>query len=1063
MKPTEELIHLLGLDVPIAPTLALAGLKADGLLIHWKPLDQKSNRRYNLTINGITGKHGPGYVESSVTANNIVSEISPVDSSLQITGLRPNHGYIVRIIAVGSTGYTDASSPLALQTKPQSSNDFFNEPRQTTESANDVPTEVSVRPYQPVVEASGTTSSAVPMQREHSGSISQQQKRNVSGRRHTQGSHAAHEQPSEPFPNLPESEAAMKSLSDRLDQLRSETEQYKGQLPIEELKFQEDRDNLLKALQEAQQQVQDKSNATRKLNQHVATLVTEESAARKEKAIVDKQLDKALQERQRMDDDMTRWQAESAEIEERIQQLAMDQETYEKNARREVAELKAVFADEKAKNDMMEENIKTTIAKIKQLEDETKLLEDSNMDVGPSAHEEAAWERRLIEVQKRCNHLLIQQQHIKPALEHDQAVLEAWRVYYQQQVQACSVPQLEEPPVRRNSGHRTERATSISGLEISNVAGFSNSPSFATATPLFNINNGTIRFADRVGSPTTADTASHSPLASFVESNSETLPEATAEAGLAVDQAPTSPIVMGNFLPSDLLGDEAEGRFGAIGQRMRMDRDDSSSRNILPGLGAPETLEDYIQGPSSPISLQSRSPSIWASPRASNINLPGTSLFGDADRRSIRSNAGSARAASGGGSGTRFGSLFRPQRRDKVASDDGPTLGSLRSNESQSMPRPDGEDDIPEGSAAVLRRRGSHSGPSWMGQMLGRADNSASMDLPRKGKRFGLFGVKKSDPWGDVKDSSRPGSTTSVESHGLPRPSAESISRFGWSTSGDFSSSQLGNPISAANWRHGAQSSWGTNIHSRNMSLQHGNTFDGTFDQPNLFSGLAQAPIGTRPKSPPSSESRPQTSTTPARLNPAAQPFRGFFGSKDKKSKSNGQAGNRSSKDTYELLSDDGRNSPLDSRKSRDGNSILSMDYVSDNRDSLDQSMTSSAAPSESGATTKESFMRQLSRKSSAGLNSLVGRRGGGGKKASSAAVKDDTMEESQTTDDDMSKSSATFGEETPKDKAAMSPMLGSGGSVRGFSLRNLRRKKGERNGSLDGEDNDDADVKAQS
>jgi hypothetical protein len=57
LKPAEELIHLLGLDVPVAPNLALAGLKADGFLIRWKPVDQRGPTvKYRMTINGVNGK-----------------------------------------------------------------------------------------------------------------------------------------------------------------------------------------------------------------------------------------------------------------------------------------------------------------------------------------------------------------------------------------------------------------------------------------------------------------------------------------------------------------------------------------------------------------------------------------------------------------------------------------------------------------------------------------------------------------------------------------------------------------------------------------------------------------------------------------------------------------------------------------------------------------------------------------------------------------------------------------------------------------------------------------------
>ena len=53
-KPVEELITLLGLEVPVAPLVSLAGIKADGVLLHWKPPDQRGSvLKYVIRINGI--------------------------------------------------------------------------------------------------------------------------------------------------------------------------------------------------------------------------------------------------------------------------------------------------------------------------------------------------------------------------------------------------------------------------------------------------------------------------------------------------------------------------------------------------------------------------------------------------------------------------------------------------------------------------------------------------------------------------------------------------------------------------------------------------------------------------------------------------------------------------------------------------------------------------------------------------------------------------------------------------------------------------------------------------
>jgi hypothetical protein len=59
-KPTDELISILGIEVPLPPTLSLAGIKADGFVLHWKTAEQKNAAiQYRLYVNGVNGKHHP--------------------------------------------------------------------------------------------------------------------------------------------------------------------------------------------------------------------------------------------------------------------------------------------------------------------------------------------------------------------------------------------------------------------------------------------------------------------------------------------------------------------------------------------------------------------------------------------------------------------------------------------------------------------------------------------------------------------------------------------------------------------------------------------------------------------------------------------------------------------------------------------------------------------------------------------------------------------------------------------------------------------------------------------
>jgi chromosome segregation ATPase len=124
-----------------------------------------------------------------------------------------------------------------------------------------------------------------------------------------------------------------------------------------------------------QQQVRDRQEASKKLKEQVNALQSEETGMKKNKAAIDKQLQAALQERDKMKRDMSKWAAEGDGIEQQIKQMAMDEEDYKSNAAKRVEGLKERLAAETATNKSMEDNIRQLIAEIKGVDDATKVLE----------------------------------------------------------------------------------------------------------------------------------------------------------------------------------------------------------------------------------------------------------------------------------------------------------------------------------------------------------------------------------------------------------------------------------------------------------------------------------------------------------------------------------------------------------------------------------------------------------------------------------------------------------------------------------------------------------------
>jgi uncharacterized coiled-coil DUF342 family protein len=455
--------------------------------------------------------------------------------------------------------------------------------------------------------------------------------------------------------------------------------------------------------------------------------------------------------------------------------------------------------------------------------------------------------------------------------------------------------------------------------------------------------------------------------------------------------AMTSPSVVDGLLPAGLFVDDA---------------DSNSNLNLatdsprIPGLGIQDTFD-----PGSPTSIPSRSPSAFTSPVGSTTNLP----FGDSDGRSIRSATGSTRA----GSGSKFASLFNIRRTNKKTSIDGPMLGSL--NASHSFPRAENHDPL-------SRRRGSHSGMAGIMDNLnpfGRSSTTSVMESSSS-SRF---------PW------LKSGASNSSGDHLFSGPHRQS----------SFGSTHLSNE-----WGLAPPSTGWPGAHSRNPSL-YASGFDSTEadDSPPL---KPQQPIGTRPTS--AHVSIPSTGSA-AKLNPNAPTFKAFFAKSDKqKFERESKASKKEKKDKQrpitplillptEVNDDTAETSPSLHRLSRDAMSLSTADYSSDAARDLDEATD---LLSESQINHKESFMRKISRKSSAGFTTLAGRKGK--KKGNAANPTDDTIPSAEVNDKaDEILSKSINSALTVDDKGVPSPASGR------FSFRRRGRRKadkGEKGGDKD-------------
>ncbi|KIW08722.1 uncharacterized protein PV09_00665 [Verruconis gallopava] len=969
-KPSQILIDLLGIEVPSTPVLALHGIKADGVILNWKApdLQKSSGMKYALFVNGIN-----------------VSELSPLETLIAVTDLKPSTNYIIRVVASNSLNFSTQSEPIHVQTRSASSQDFFRK-RDGIDHTPDEPAKVeegvpSVRSYKLLGDTSAQQATPPTVNREHSGSISQHRK--STGARRI--SAAANQEPGHAAQEADEGEETVRELTAKLDKLNQEIEAAKEDITREDEEFQDQQGALNLSRSELKQAVTDKEGASKALKKQVADLSGQNSSAQSKRQAAERRLQAKQDERQKLRDDIKKWESEMVTLRADAAQLLEKKVLARQEADNELERLRKELADQTAANKAMEEEVRKARSEVKQLQNQRDRLDQEVADdiraPAPTRQgSDAEWAVRLQQLQNYYTRAHQQLEAARHFAMHAQLRQQEWERKREAEPHLfipINVPSMDFAPPRRRDSNRRSRTMSLRNTELNpqsspfemsspppySAAVSSISPAFASVSPFFNMMNG-------------------APMAHDIT------------AGMTQEQVdqltgggPTSPSIAGALLPSGLLGDDEPSRLNSVASASS--RDSPMASHALPGLGAPQTLEHVNKDPASPDSNPSRSPSVFASPRESSTHLPfnfNSEHVFDSDRRSVRSNTSSMRPASTmiGNTTTKFAHIFGFNRqRGKTTSDEGPPLGTLKHSESQSFPR----QDLADIGSAATRRRGSHSGGTWRDQLQNTFSRSANKEsvgesLPAPRKRFGIFGPKIEDS----PSSPRPGSTASSE-HQLPKPSADGSSRFGWGAPGDpFGPRNIG-----AEWGLAAASSWSRHP-SRRPSVHgsaHGFVVDDSLPDPdpNLAPPRRReaklAPIGTRPASQVSTNSADKT-----KLNPNAPSFKisifnrekkpgdeaGDSVEKPKKGKNKKEPpkekDSRSASPT--LLEPSSPNppsshdandlSPPDGRFSKDGApSISTFDTASEPRTSLER--TPSRA---SEMTPKETFMQKLSRKSSA-------------------------------------------------------------------------------------------------
>ncbi|KJZ71540.1 hypothetical protein HIM_09078 [Hirsutella minnesotensis 3608] len=956
-KPVPELVSILGVDIPQAPDVCLAGIGADSATLSWtKPASNRPVQKYLIQVNGVHVGDSPGN-----------------ETAITVTGLRPNHFYNLRVVAVGPNNFRAGSPFIRLRTfgndgRPQLGDSrlptSFVDPdhsRGENSDSNDKPdrTVCSL----PTVEAAAALETNATGPRDPGINVSGQ-RRNTLNRRHSP-SVVSSDQPQIRSPTVADSELSLMELNERFEGIRKEIDdtlalyakdEAESQLQEEELKRDKDR---------KRQILKEKEEQTAQLKTMMRITMEQMRAAEKERAKKEQQLKDKQAKKAKVRDCITKFDHEVERMKKERQGFEAHKTGLVDNRDRDVRKL-----DDD--NTELQDNCVKLEAELK---DKGKQLQDLKATRAqlPGADDEK-WKEEDLRLRRKWE---MQRRDI-----HNRLVAETKEGHVLgQQMRDLS----EQLSLQQQAGFSYYNQASASTMDYE--------PSSISQAKRLGHNGNS--FKAGLSSPDHA---------SFTDSN--------FQGNLGFSNKPfASGGLFTNAMADGANEMHSEIEFRGIGGPLS-----PSAQTLLPSNIFEESEEADVMEPQSPFVTDPRMPSeegpqspdssnvsfsLFSSPHSSAQNLTFPPYTDPIEGQSFNAHSSPNAAPATGHKIASFLSTFQRGRGTKVSDSGGPPIGSLKPSQSQSFPTVGDENE-----ALGHRRRLNLS--SWVGRGSMGSDNvssGASIAAPRpvSGLRMNplqgspaIAGLERDD------EISRPASIASTD---LPRPSTDSGSIWGAPGDGhNMSKHRLWSP---------GEGRWSSRNGSRRPSLQGPNALtttlasadDEILDEHDLLNPETLPSqvgvIGSRP--PGSSRSMSQ------RLNPAAPTFMAQLFRKDRdkdrdRAKDKGREDKGKGRDAAAPIGEPPPtldDSPLGSRASRDTHSIHTQTSVSESRESLQLEISVSNAPSEMNSpgpsTGKESekAVRKLFRKGSSSkfsLSSRLGKESGLFKKGPGSASNSDKL-----------------------------------------------------------------------
>ncbi|KAK4164132.1 hypothetical protein QBC43DRAFT_318147 [Cladorrhinum sp. PSN259] len=988
-KPVPELINILGVDVPDPPDVSLAGIRADAATVNWtRPPANRSVQKFLIQVNGV--------VVGEVAANQ--------EPAIVVSGLKPDHFYNVRVIAVGSNNFQSGSRVIRLRTfgrdgRPQlgnsrlPSNFTADEPHATAQGEH-VDENGVLRSSFPALESAGIPEGTSSPARDGSSTATSGPRRNTVTRKHSPSTTSMDQSTREELSAY--SKKTLPELTEKFESIRKETEDVLAMIAKEEADNRKILDELEAEKRDKKKEQKKKEEQTEKLKRDVNSTDRSMRNAMQRKAQREKLLKEKQAERSKLHESIAKWEKAMNDMRNDRESFEQQRKELEDDRDQKIQTCQGDNNDLQAECSRLEQELKERREQVKELEEARKKL--------PGGDDDSEWREKDAEIKRewhRRNREL--SENLAFETKRSRGLDEQIRIL-NMQLQHIPQPnygmynQGNHPGLEFDNPTITQlKRRSHTNNSLSNISLSSPLPAYSQIDPAISAPTGFS--SSRVNAPPGFAPGPFMDLSADMMGHFD-------DSGFRGHSAPLSPSATA-LLPANILDDFDDDEDDDPSPISRYDPSPISRYDPEPFLSPPRASPD--NAPQSPASSGGKSLSVLSSPRGSSSNLPFPPFQNDvADRLSLHA-TGTLPSPTAAEPGHKVG--FFPWQRSRTAKDmdaQPPLLGSLKQGQSQSFPR---QTDDPDG--LVNKRRISLSG-TWnvfnrnsVGPEIteGQVPNMFTRTLnPFSSSRRPAGGLlHERDP-----SSPRPASIASSE---FPRPSTDSNSIWGpspldnaalgksnrlWSPDAPWSRNPSRRPS-----LHGSPSALKTTLASADDEILDEETMPNV-DQVGV--------IGSRPPT--------QSAKALARLNPNAPAFIGsFFKSKpekekekEEKEKAKAEAkaekaekkekAKKDSKDKQKNKDNEGMaastpdtphapqfemDSPTDSRKSRDNASVHTLHSLSESRDSLSLDMSFSNTPSEptsaglSNSFKDDNVVRKLFRKSSSSKFSLAGRLGGKG------------------------------------------------------------------------------------